>query len=398
MYLGVITVVLLWAFVAIKHTLANGITKKIMVLQFDPVFPSLGNQKLRQAKGWSNPVDLENSYISEVRRLSNNYVNFQIVERQEINDIPVKGDSFDYTESSYLACLNNSQSCHSPDIADYSKILRDYQVCEKVNSGQVDELWLWGGPWFGYWEAVMAGPNSFNTNAYPITGTSCQRQLNIMGFSYERGLSEMMEDLGHRFEGTMAHVFGEDPRWSDSKNTVWGRFASHDGCGWMHRAPNSTSEYDWSNSGSASSSCGGTIRQITCSDWGCTGLGFKTWWLSHISNSDGQTDGKWNNWWKYVFDYEGNAPSFVPTSVPPTATIRPTPTTTPRPTITSTPRPTPTVTPTPTASNNPFFGGPKEFSPQPEESIIPDSQIEKSLWTRLKEFFVSLFRGLAMVK
>ena len=131
----------------------------------------------------------------------------------------------------------------------------------------------------------------------------------------------MLEDLGHRAEGTLSYVFGEDSRWNGNNNkTPWGRFAlsektapSNSNCGWMHYAPNSQADYDWQNQTTVSSSCEdwlnypnltGARQNFNCSRWNCNGYDFKKWWLNHLPKVSGQTDGKLNNWWRYILDYE----------------------------------------------------------------------------------------------
>lgn len=292
--------------------------KKVMLLIFNPLIESRANQKLIQVFGWNDPDKLSQDYINDIKEVSHGLVKYVISQRLEIDDIPVKADGFDYTDESYLNCWQN-KNCHNPDAVNYQTILSNYQVCEKLNSGAIDELWLWGGPYFGYWEAVMAGPGAFNTNAPPLIGTSCQKKLHIMGFNYERGVSEMLEDLGHRIEGTMVYIYGEDPRFSSGNYTTpWGKFATSDkvspgkaGCGWMHYAPNSSSDYDWSNQQMVSSNCEdwlnyphltGATQQFNCSHWNCDGYQYKKWWLKHIPHTSGNTNGKLNNWWRYVVD------------------------------------------------------------------------------------------------
>jgi len=297
------------------------VTKKVMVINFNPIIENQGNRRLTEVLSWNNPQNLTNQYIIDVKQTSGNYVNYYVVDWQDIDDFPQLADGFDYTDTSWFNCWNNHSVCHEPWLVNYQKILNDFQVCEKRNSGEIDELWLWGGPWFGYWEAVMTGPNAFFTNGPVITNTSCQKQLHIMGFNYERGVSEMLEDLGHRTEGTLSHLFGEDSRGNGNNNkTPWGKFAlsektapGNSGCGWMHYAPNSQSDYDWSNQRTVSSSCEdwlnypnltGAKQSFNCSRWNCSGYDFKKWWLSHLPKASGQTDGKWNNWWRYVIDFE----------------------------------------------------------------------------------------------
>ncbi len=280
-------------------------TVKVMVIDFDPILVNHSSVKLSVYKNWGDTSALESSFISDVKSLSGSYVNYQIVQRVNVNAFPVLNDGYTYNEASYLSCLSNSVNCHNPWLVNYLKILTDYGVCDKVNAGQVDELWLWGGPWFGYWEAVMTGPDPFSTNAPPLAGSTCSRALHIMGFSYERGLSEMLEDLGHRIEGTMVHVF------TSKGINYWTNYTAHNACGSVHIPPNSTTDYDWSNTTPVQSKCenylnypnlSASAQTFGCERWGCTGLGWKEYWLRHIPKFATSTGGTSDNWWKYLFD------------------------------------------------------------------------------------------------
>ena len=89
----------------------------------------------------------------------------------------------------------------------------------------------------------MAGPGAFWCNAPPLEGTrQATRRFVIMGFNYERGVGEMLEDLGHRAESILSHVF-RDVR---GDANLWERFIRYDQknpgraeCGNVHFAPNS---------------------------------------------------------------------------------------------------------------------------------------------------------------
>lgn len=286
--------------------------RNVMVLNFNPV---VSGRKLNELMGWHNPSILVNSYINDVFEASHQMVKYKIVENQEINDYPVKADGFKYTEQTYLNCWQ-TKNCHSPDLVDYGEILATHNVCEKLNSGIIDELWLFGAPYFGFWESVMAGQGAFNTNAPPITNSTCQKKLHIMGFNYERSVALMLEDLGHRTEGVMREAYGG---WDQMGTTAWDKFTWIDinhpgmaGCGDVHFAPNSESDYDWNNSRSVNSTCEdwlnypyltGAGQIYNCTFLGCQdyeGYEYKKWWLFHLPHTEGVTDGKLNNWWKYV--------------------------------------------------------------------------------------------------
>ncbi|KKU04097.1 MAG: hypothetical protein UX03_C0004G0032 [Candidatus Woesebacteria bacterium GW2011_GWE1_45_18] len=297
--------------------ISSNVTKKVMLLIENPVLETQEGKRLVEYENWNNPSSLAQSYISDIKSVSGGYLTYQIVQTLEKDEIPLKQDGFSYTDSAYLSCLSNHSTCHSPDAVNYNKVIADYSICEKRNNGEIDEVWIFGGPWFGYYESRLAGPGAFWYNSPSLTGTTCQKLLPIMAFNYERGVSEMIEDMGHRFESVLDYVFGGRQA---NKNTLWSRFALRDidlageaGCGNIHFGPNSTTDYDWGNTRSVQSSCNdwsnfpnltGAKQNMSCSEWGCDGYGFKKWWLRHLPKAGGKTSGKLNNWWKYAADYE----------------------------------------------------------------------------------------------
>ena len=140
-----------------------------------------------------------------------------------------------------------------------------------------------------------------------------------MGPSPERGLAEAIENFGHRTEATMTRAYGS---WQQNRTTHnWERFAlvkaqspnySYSGCGDVHYPPNGTSDYDYSNPSTVMSNCEDfenypnlsdpltVLQPVNCSAWGCSHLGYFTYWYSHFpSNSGCGPDTFVNNWWEY---------------------------------------------------------------------------------------------------
>ncbi len=284
---------------------------KVHVLIFNPVLKTKNSVSLINYKVWNNPVSLSGQFVPIIRDASHNIINYVITGTKEVDDIPLKLDGFKYTEESYLNCLQNSSLCHNQpwtaDYADYKKILDDNQICQKVNSNQIDELWIFGGPWFGFYEANMAGPGGFSTNGPVIENTSCNKPLHIMGFNYERGVSEMVHDLGHRIEGTMATFLASQ---------TWYSFNSAQMCGDIHYPPNTLNAYTYNGLASVNSGCdnwfnypnlGSNNKNFNCTVWGCSDLGFYKWWMQHLSYSQGSDSfGKYLNWWSYVTNANAN--------------------------------------------------------------------------------------------
>lgn len=287
---------------------------KVLLLIYNPIFENQGGMNLVQLKNWNNPDSLTQSFIKSVKEVSHGFVNYQIATRLELDDIPLKSDGFDYNDDTYLNCLNNG-GCHNPDLANYKKMIEDSGACEKRNKGEIDELWIWGGPYFGYWESNLAGPEAFWYNSSPTGDTGCTKLLPIMGFNYERGEAEMFEDLGHRLESTMTKVYGS---WAPNEDHSWNKFTLLDvdapgrgGCGNAHLAVNAGSNqgYDRESPRSVESTCDdflnypnltGQKKSISCTNWGCTTLGYFKWWFFRLPNKDGTSLGKLNNWWTYI--------------------------------------------------------------------------------------------------
>jgi hypothetical protein len=156
-----------------------------------------------------------------------------------------------YDGGEYVKCLRAGSGFHDPDAVDYQRILADFDIVDKINRGAIDEVWLYAFPYGGFYESIMAGPGAFWCNAPELRGTErAQRRFVIMGFSYERGVGEMLEDMGHRAESIMEYVFRHQP----GEANLWKRFTrfdkSHPGqaeVGTIHYAPNSRTDYDWGN-------------------------------------------------------------------------------------------------------------------------------------------------------
>lgn len=276
---------------------------------------SRGGRKLHEAFGWNDPDALIKAYTEDVRWCSAGYANYEIVERIDADRYPLKLDGFTYDEAGYLNAWQ-TRDFHQPDAIDYLKVIDEFDLIAKVNSGTIDEVWLIGFPYTGYYESIMAGPGAFWCNAPPLTGTErASRRFVIMGFSYERGVGEMLEDLGHRAESIMYKVFER----THGDANLLERFTRYDlkypgkaEVGNVHFAPNSTKDYDWGNPRYVMSNCDdwynfpdfqGLWRRVNCAEWGNGDIReHHRWWLHHMPHVVGENNGISHNWWEYVVD------------------------------------------------------------------------------------------------
>ena len=268
--------------------------KKVLVLSYDPTVtkPDGTTAKLTAYENWDDATQLADQFRRSVESMSNGRVKYVIEKTKIVNDIPVKEDGFDYTPAGLLTCLSDTSTCHNPDGADYLAIVNSQGLCTDANAGVIDEVWMFGGPFFGFYESRMMGPNAFWLNSPQLEGTTCNKLVPIMGFNYERHIAEMVHDNIHRTESTMARVYGS---WQENRiNTGWDKFAlvaaqspsfGFSGCGTAHFAPNSTQDYQYDNTAPVSSFCddfynypnlkapSAALKTITCSAWGSRSSG-----------------------------------------------------------------------------------------------------------------------------
>lgn len=290
-------------------------TRRVLSVIHNPVLRSEGDRKLHEVLHWNDPDSLTRQYIRDVLECSHNRAQFDIVERIEVDGFPVKADGFRYTPESYLHCWRTRSGFHQPDLVDYRALLDEFDVIRRVNGGQIDEVWLFAFPYAGYYESIMIGPGAFWCNAPPLTGTGANRRFVVMGFNYERGVGEMLEDLGHRTESIMTKVFEQ----ARGHENLWEKFTRYDKthpgraeCGNVHFAPNSVHDYDWGNMRPVISCCDdwynfpdfkGAKRTVNCSEWGNGDVRqHHMWWLRHIPHMAGDTKGISENWWEYILD------------------------------------------------------------------------------------------------
>lgn len=308
---------------------------RVLMIIYNPVVDPASGTKLIRAMRWNDPDQLAAAYIADVRECSGGLVDYQIAQRVEADALPTKVDGFRYTPQEYIRVAQTHRGAHEPDTADYNTILEQFSVLPRVAAGEIDEVWLFGGPYFGFWEATMGGAGAFFCNGAPLYDTArCARRFVVMGFSYERGVGEMLEDLGHRAEAILARVFGAESflQWTYTRErspaTVAGvtlnpfeRFLCFEqiapgrsNVGTVHYAPNSHADYEWNNP-TPVLSCADDWKQfpnlpdppnyraLDAREWGNGDIrAHHQWWLMHVPRAAGVTNGIANNWWKYFID------------------------------------------------------------------------------------------------
>ena len=290
---------------------------KTLIIVYDPVVDKASGTKLSEYMQWNRVDDLTKGYISDIYQVSGELVQHQITERIDVDAFPAKVDGYIYDPQTFLNVLRGISKPYMPQEADYYVIIKRFDILQRVASNEIDEVWIFNFPHAGFYESIMGGPDAFWCNAPPLLHTEAsQRRFVIMGFSYERGVGEMLENMGHRAESIMEKTFekvtGED--------NFWNRFIRYEkthpdraALGNVHFAPNSDSDYDWGNRSTVISECDdwlynlpdfkGVTRKVTASDWGNGDTReHHKWWLSHFPKIKGQKNGIYHNWWQYIMN------------------------------------------------------------------------------------------------
>lgn len=329
--------------------------RKVLLIHVDPQVPCpyKGNEsmQLHECMDWNDPKVLAPGVAKFFKDNTNSHVNFTIVEEYIQNEFTewstgclssqywqqctAAGNcsrpnrctsSFKYTAAEYFACVNDPthDKCFSGE-TNMKKMMSNYGVPTKVNNGTIDEVWIYGAPWMSMWESQAIGPRAFGINSPPIREYSYNRTTVMMPMSYERDLGTSIHNFGHRFEATMSQVYGS---WAENRtNHSWDKFAlvkaqspnySYSGCGSTHYPPNAEHDYEYGNTTNVvATTCdtfysypdlslyGQTKRNVTCTEWGCTELGYHGWWVKHMPRFKGVgTDSRANDWWYYLLDLD----------------------------------------------------------------------------------------------
>lgn len=308
----------------------SDVAQKVMVLNFDPVFQQAGGLEQHDlVSAWNDPDSLAKQYILDMDKASHGNAVYEIVEWNDLNELPRSTSGFSYSVNEYYNTLQRAlkenaywdyEGWRQPSgfDFDYDYYLKMFDVYQKVEKGDVDEVWIFTGPCTGVvaYESIMIGRGAYFCNSSPMIRQDCPAFVCYV-FNYERDVGCMLEDAGHRMESIMTHVYG---RWDYNQplNQMndWELFTLYDkvssgnaACGNVHFAPNSKRDYDWGNSTEVSSTCNdwtnypelsGKSGKVNCSVWGNGDIRLHhIWWFDLVPHVDGIKNGVYNNWWRY---------------------------------------------------------------------------------------------------
>ncbi|MCI0476832.1 MAG: hypothetical protein L0Y55_11335, partial [Anaerolineales bacterium] len=318
------------------------LTPRVLVIVYDPVVDPLKNTRLVEwgikNRGWSRVDDLLAGYIKDIDECSGGLVKYNVVQRIDVDGFPLRqcGKRFTAMEFLELYTVNQSKYKEPDDRFDYQDFLKEFSILQRVNNHEIDEVWAVTYPFSGVWEAAMCGTNAFDCNG-PVIENTPGRRFAVMGFSYERGVGEMEENLGHRMEKVMAKMCNAQDflNWTydydrSRQPTVKNRPAAYDAvkfaetnlfakfllydriapgnaqCGNVHYAPNSQKDYEWGNLMPVVTYADDWLtfpnlprvqKMQNANSWGGGDIrGHHRWWFSRFPKVAGRINGIRLNW------------------------------------------------------------------------------------------------------
>lgn len=332
--------------VILDNANAETITVKVAVVYENPMIQPQ-NKRLHEVFitpgytfSWNDPVILSQNYEKALEEVSGYTVDYQVVQEIDANEMftylkndPQKRPLSIEEVVKYLGEEDWKTFKEGGTSYDYNAMVEHYGFDEMRDNGEIHEVWVWTFPYGGMWESHMMGEGAFWINSQPNENPSCKELLSIMGLNYERDLACALESYSHRFESTMMKVYG----WWDYDNkpyanelTTWELFSAYglrydkyekhmSQVGNVHFPPNGLKDYDFGNETYIMSYVDDWLnypyirrsepKSVNRTEWGNPDgswqLGWMKYYLSHLPHYKGinPNDGKLNNWWHYVVDY-----------------------------------------------------------------------------------------------
>ncbi len=326
--------------VYLMDEMADVITVKVAVLYENPVYEGKHFHNGALGVNWYDPVKLSQDYEKTLEEISGYTVDYQVVTEIEADtlftyfqDDPGKKHISIAEMVSYLREPGWNTLKARGTKYNYNESVKFYGFDKMRDNGEIHEVWVWSFPYGGMWESHMMGKDAFWINSPPNENPSCTELLSIMGLNYERDLACALESYGHRFESTMMKVYGwwdYDKKTSLFQLTTWEKYSAYGliynkfengkaQVGNVHFPPNGKQDYDFGNETYILSYAnewlnypfvrGTDAKRMNRTEWGnpegSWHLGWMKYYFFHLPHYNGvnPVDGKLNNWWHYVVDY-----------------------------------------------------------------------------------------------
>lgn len=282
-------------------------------------FPSIDDKLEASVSGVSynlsfmrSKVDrLDRELVSYLNSSSKNFLDYQIVKSSEFLE-----PAGNYSQ---MLATNNL----------------DKSICDYVDKDGVKEFWIWmyktddllpngiapikfnlsmGKKSQKFWNKTGSGNIASEVSAPELP--TCESSYTVYEYNWNQETEDALYNHVRDLEAILKFIDDKD------SPLFWQNFVGADsnnrivkpGCGWSDMPPNAVFEGDYENQKSVLSDCmdwkpdgTGGKQPIACSAWGCTSLGFYTWYLQNIPGKDNTLsieNRKLRNWWEFIADFD----------------------------------------------------------------------------------------------
>ena len=109
---------------------------RVIVVIYNPVIEAQGGKKLTEVMRWQNPDELSKKLVEDVRTASGGYINYEIVERIELDKCPPFKSGFRYDDAGILEAVR-TQKWIQGDASSYAKIFEESDLVRKIKEKKV---------------------------------------------------------------------------------------------------------------------------------------------------------------------------------------------------------------------------------------------------------------------
>ncbi|MFN2226168.1 MAG: hypothetical protein ACK2UY_07670, partial [Anaerolineae bacterium] len=92
---------------------------RVLLITYDPTIQSEGGRRLSEVMRWNDVDELCRGYIADLKECSGGFVNYEIVQRLEVDAWPLKEDGFRYDGETYVKNWRSGKGWHRPDTLSY---------------------------------------------------------------------------------------------------------------------------------------------------------------------------------------------------------------------------------------------------------------------------------------
>lgn len=294
------------------------LNERVQLVIYDPAMVGSGAnlKRLSTTLGVEAPDVLAMRLMDELESRTGGHVHHDVLPFKTSLTFPPTLDGFRYTPASYLACLANAADCHAAS-ADYDAIQIEQDLCNAVQTGNVDQIWLLGAERFGF-----AGIRQLSCQVTE-DGQSFAKTLDVVGLDYHDGYRSVLASYQIFALSALQQVFGVPPAnaTAEAPDNSYGVFvqsrgrapsAPASGCGDITFAPNTLEPNRFDSPFTMPSYCESFLhypraalldaaQPLDCTAWDCTEQGFRGYWLAHLPQAPwSDSQGKLNDFWRYL--------------------------------------------------------------------------------------------------